>query len=135
MAPSPAGASASTGALRPAGGWPASGGFGGAVGAVFSPTCTRPASGGSVADGGCAARLGAAAVADGDARRGADGRRRRFEPPCERRAAERVMSRDPQPGQVTMLSGAESGPTGVLQRGQFMSQRLGRWTARPKVRV
>ena len=31
------------------------------------------------------------------------------------------MSRDPHPGQVTMLSGSESGPTGVLQRGQFMS--------------
>ena len=45
------------------------------------------------------------------------------------------MSRDPHPGQVTILSGSESGPTGVLQRGQFMSQRSGHWTARPEARV
>jgi hypothetical protein len=38
-------------------------------------------------------------------------------------AAERVMSRDPHPGQVTMLSGSESGPIGVLQRGQFIVAR------------
>ena len=33
------------------------------------------------------------------------------------------MSRDPHPGQVMMLSGSESGPIGVLQRGQFMFAR------------
>ncbi|HXK11955.1 MAG TPA: hypothetical protein VMT70_20115 [Vicinamibacteria bacterium] len=44
--------------------------------------------------------------------------------PCDRSAAERVMSLEPQPGQVTMLSGLASGPMGVLQRGQFM----GRWS-------
>jgi len=45
-----------------------------------------------------------------------------FEAPPERRAADRVMRRDPHPGQVTMESGLESGPIGVLQRGQFMSR-------------
>jgi hypothetical protein len=41
-------------------------------------------------------------------------------PPCERRAAAFVISREPQPGHVTMLSGLDSGPTAVLQRGQFI---------------
>jgi len=43
--------------------------------------------------------------------------------PCERRAADFVMSREPQPGQVTMLSGLDSGPMAVLQRGQFIVDR------------
>ena len=43
-------------------------------------------------------------------------------PPWDRRAAALVMSREPQPGQVTMPLGSLSGPTGVLQRGQFMSR-------------
>ena len=55
-------------------------------------------------------------MAEGDGGSGAF-----FGPPCERSAAERVMSLDPHPGQLTMPSGSERGPIGVLQRGQFMS--------------
>jgi hypothetical protein len=35
------------------------------------------------------------------------------------------MRREPQPGQVTMLSGFARGPIGVWQRGQFMSRASG----------
>jgi hypothetical protein len=42
-------------------------------------------------------------------------------PPCERRAAERVISRDPHPGQVVTPSGSGSGAIGVWQRGHFMA--------------
>ena len=121
MTPSSAFASA----LPPAGLWPASGGVGGVVGAVLSSTRMAGIEG-SVADGGCPARPGA-----GEDGAGAAG----FGPPCERKAAERDMSRDPHPGQVTMLSGSDRGPTGVLQRGQFMSRRLGHWAPRPQTRV
>jgi hypothetical protein len=41
-------------------------------------------------------------------------------PPCERRAADLVIRRDPHPGHVTMASGLDSGAIGVLQRGQFI---------------
>ncbi len=118
-------ASALASALRPAGQEPASDGLGGAAGAVFIPARLAGV-GGSVADGGCSATLG-------DGGGGAGGTA--FGPPCERRAAERVMSRDPHPGQVTMLSGSESGPTGVLQRGQFISRNPGCWTTKPETRV
>ena len=76
--------------------------------------------GGNVADGGESAGLGTAGGAGGKG--GGGSAPAGFGPPCERRAAERVMSRVPHPGQVTMLSGSESGPIGVLQRGQFMSR-------------
>ena len=55
-----------------------------------------------------------------------------FGPPCERRTAERVMSRDPLPGQVMTPFGSESGPIGVLQRGQFISLRPGSWNGTPR---
>lgn len=41
-------------------------------------------------------------------------------PPCDRRAADFVIRREPQPGQVTMASGLDNGAIGVLQRGQFI---------------
>ena len=41
-------------------------------------------------------------------------------PPPERRAAARVIRREPQPGQVTIASGFDSGPISALQRGQFI---------------
>ena len=88
-------------------------------GAGLVPSCIAGV-GGSVADGGASAGLGAAgglASALGS-----------FGAPCERRAAERVISRDPHPGQVMMLSGFEMGPIGVLQRGQFMARGAGRGT-------
>ena len=92
-------------------------------GAAFVPR-SMAGVGGRVAEGGRSAALGAGT----DGRRG--GRRRRgtgavaagFGPPWDRRAAALVMRRDPHPGHVTMPSGSLSGPTGVLQRGQFMSR-------------
>jgi len=56
-------------------------------------------------------------------------------PPWDRCAADRVMSREPHPGQVTMLSGVASGPMGVLQRGQFMGGSVGPMEAEPEPRV
>ena len=41
------------------------------------------------------------------------------------------MSRDPHPGQVTMLSGSEIFSIGVLQRGQFISRSPGSWKVDP----
>ena len=46
-------------------------------------------------------------------------------PPCERRAADFVISRDPHPGHVMMASGLASGAMGLLQRGQFILGRPG----------
>ena len=70
--------------------------------------------GGRVAEGGRSAALGFGASGTGADAAG-------LGPPCERSAAAFVMRRDPHPGQVTMLSGSVSGPTGVWQRGQFIS--------------
>ena len=120
-----AGASVFASALRPVGLEPASGTFAIPVGAVFAPG-SLAGGGGSVADGGCSARLGAGCGGVGGVG---------FGPPCERRAAERVMSLVPHPEQVTMLSGSESGPMGVLQRGQFILRSFGRWTTKPETRV
>jgi hypothetical protein len=77
-----------------------------------------------VPEGGGSAALGAgmtgAAGAGAGGRRGAEAAG--LGPPCDRRAAALVMRREPHPGHVTMPSGSLSGPTGVLQRGQFMSR-------------
>jgi hypothetical protein len=67
---------------------------------------------GRVAEGGRSATFTAAAA-------GGSG----WELPCERIAAARVINREPQPGQVTMLFGSASGAIVVLQRGQFMAGR------------
>ena len=40
-----------------------------------------------------------------------------FAPPCDRSIAARVMRREPQPGQVTTLSGFASGPIGPCSEG------------------
>ena len=80
---------------------------GGRLGA--GPTVVAPA-----ADFGAATGAGAAGVVGPSLEAAGAG------PPCERRAAAFVISREPQPGHVTMLSGLERGGMPVLQRGQFI---------------
>ena len=80
--------------------------------------------GGRVAEGGRSAALGAGTTGAGAgaAGGGTGAVAAGLGPPWDRRAAALVMRRDPHPGHVTMPSGSLSGPTGVLQRGQFMSR-------------
>lgn len=78
--------------------------------------------GGNVEEGGISAAFGPRSARDAGVRGGGTGAPAAgLGPPCDRRAADFVMSREPQPGHVTMLSGSVRGSMGVLQRGQFMS--------------
>jgi hypothetical protein len=93
----------------------------GGCGTSVSAADGRAGSGGIVSmDGGAAAaaRVGGAATAGTGA-----GLVGRPAPPWERSAAARVISREPQPGQVTTLSGPGRRSMDVLQRGQFMANR------------